>query len=104
MYHVIRSIPRGRVATYAQVAELAGIPRGGRVAAAALKVSTASMKLPWQRVVGKSGPARARIAIYDAAGAAKQRQLLEREGVIVTESWTIDLVKFGWLPPDAGAS
>jgi methylated-DNA-protein-cysteine methyltransferase related protein len=101
---VIRSIPRGSVATYAQVAELAGIARGGRVAAAALKMAGASALLPWQRVVGRAGPTRGRIAIYDPIGAARQRELLQREGVLVTEAWTIDLRQFGWLPADAGGT
>ena len=62
LYVVIRNIPRGRVATYGQVAELAGIPGGARVAAASLKVSRPSDRLPWQRVIGKAGKSRGRIA------------------------------------------
>ena len=103
MYEIIRKVPRGRVATYAQIAALAGVTRGGRVAAAALKVSQKSDRLPWQRIVGRASAVRGRIAIYDPAGAAHQRQLLEREGVEVTDAWTIDLRRYGWLPIDAGS-
>jgi methylated-DNA-protein-cysteine methyltransferase-like protein len=99
---VIRKIPRGRVATYGQVAELAGIPGGARVAAAALKTSTQADRLPWQRVVGKAGKTRGRIAIHDPVGAAIQRQLLEEEGVSIGDRGLIALDVFGWLPPAEG--
>lgn len=101
IYAVARRIPAGRVATYGQVAELAGIPGGGRVAGAAMKVSQPADRLPWQRVVGKAGKARARIAIHDPVGAAVQRQLLEDEGVAVGETGLIDLGVYGWLPDTA---
>lgn len=100
---VIRTIPRGHVATYGQVAELAGIPGGARVAAAALKTSTPEHRLPWQRVIGKAGARRGRIAIHDPVGAAVQRQLLEDEGVIVGDTGLVPLDEFGWLPVRAGS-
>ena len=97
IYRVIRRIPRGRVATYGQVAELAGIPRGGRVAGAALKVSASIARLPWQRVIGKAGPTRGRIAIHDPVGAAIQRRILEQEGVVIGETGLVALDEYGWL-------
>ncbi|MCB9560968.1 MAG: MGMT family protein [Kofleriaceae bacterium] len=99
IYAVVRRVPRGRVATYGQVAELAGFPGGARAAGAAMRGSSAA-RLPWQRIVGKRGPTSARIAIHDPVGAAVQRQLLEREGVEVSDAGTIDLRRFGWLPGD----
>ena len=99
---VIRRIPRGRVATYGQVAELAGIPGGARVAAAALKTSKPGDRLPWQRVIGKAGKIRGRIAIHDPVGAAIQRNLLEDEGVEIGESGLVKLDVYGWLPTDIG--
>ncbi len=99
----MRSVPRGRVATYGQIAELAGVPRGGRVAAAALKVSKPTDRLPWQRIVGRASPVRGRIAIHDPVGAARQRQLLQAEGVDIRDGGIIDLRRFGWLPTDAGS-
>src|SRR5512139_542906 len=81
IYAVVRRIPAGRVATYGQVAELAGIPGGARVAGAAMKTSRPSDRLPWQRVIGKAGKLRGRIAIHDPVGAAIQRKLLDDEGV-----------------------
>ena len=93
---VIKRIPRGRVATYGQVAELAGVPRGGRIAAAALKTSKPSDRLPWQRVIGKKGPTTGKIAIHDPVGAAMQRELLEREGVLVGDRGVVDLKIYAW--------
>ena len=102
IYAVVRRIPVGRVATYGQVAELAGIPGGGRVAGAAMKVSSRAERLPWQRVIGKAGPNRGRIAIHDPVGAAVQRQLLGEEGVEIGDSGLVALDRYGWLPADGG--
>ncbi|HEX8109746.1 MAG TPA: MGMT family protein [Kofleriaceae bacterium] len=100
IYAVVRRIPAGHVATYGQVAELAGIPGGGRVAGAAMKVSRPGDRLPWQRVIGKAGPNRGRIAIHDPVGAAVQRQLLDEEGVEINDSGLVALDRYGWLPGD----
>ncbi len=70
---VIAEIPRGRVATYGQVAEAAGFPRGARLAARALRGSDG---LPWQRVVAAGG----RIALSGVEG-QDQRIRLRAEGV-----------------------
>lgn len=99
IYAVVRRIPPGRVATYGQVAELAGIPGGARVAGAAMKVSRPEDRLPWQRVIGKAGKTRGRIAIHDPVGAAVQRQLLDREGVEIGDTGLVALDRYGWLPP-----
>jgi methylated-DNA-protein-cysteine methyltransferase-like protein len=98
IYAVVRRIPTGHVATYGQVAELAGIPGGGRVAGAAMKTSRPTDRLPWQRVIGKAGKNRGRIAIHDPVGAAVQRQLLDDEGIAVGDSGLIALDRYGWLP------
>lgn len=95
IWAVVKRIPRGKVATYGQVAELAGIPGGARVAGAAMR---GSKGLPWQRVMGKRGPRRAGIAILDPVGAAIQRRLLEAEGVEITDRGLIDLTRYGWIP------
>ena len=100
IHAVVRRIPRGKVATYAQVAELAGYPGGARVAGAAMKTSTPADRLPWQRVVGKRG-ALGVIAIHDPVGAAIQRGLLTDEGVTISDRGTIALARFGWLPSAA---
>lgn len=104
IYEVIQRIPKGHVATYGQVAELAGIPGGARVAGAALKVSKPKHQLPWQRVIGKASRLRGRIAIHDPVGAAIQRQLLEAEGVEIGESGLVALDVYGWLPASTRGS
>jgi len=98
IYAVVRRIPAGHVATYGQIAELAGIPGGARVAGAALKTSKPGDRLPWQRVIGKAGKNRGRIAIHDPVGAAVQRQLLDDEGVTIGDTGLIALDRYGWLP------
>ena len=103
MYAVIRRIPRAHVTTYGQVAELAGLPGGARVAAAALKVSKPSDQLPWQRVIGKASKTRGRIAIHDPVGAAVQRRLLEQEGVSVGDTGLVALDVYGWLTTGGSA-
>lgn len=95
IYEVVRAIPRGKVATYGQVAELAGIPRGHRVAARAMQSCPA--KLPWQRVLAKKDARRAKISIQDPEHAALQRKLLAREGVRFDASGFISLRDHGWI-------
>lgn len=97
IYQVVRKIPRGAVATYGQIAELAGIPGGARVAGAAMKTSAPADQLPWQRVIGKAGKLRGRIAIHDPVGAAIQRNLLEQEGITVGDTGLVALDLYGWL-------
>ena len=93
---VVRRIPRGRVVTYGQVAELAGRPGAARLVGATMRNSAAALGLPWQRVVGMQGKGMAKIAILDPVGAGLQRALLEREGVRFTASGRIALAEFGW--------
>jgi methylated-DNA-protein-cysteine methyltransferase-like protein len=88
----VRKIPRGKVATYGQVAEAAGFPRGSRQVAWALK--NADHTLPWQRVIGKATVKRGKILLRGASG-AEQVALLSVEGVKVDGIW-VDLTKFGY--------
>jgi alkylated DNA nucleotide flippase Atl1 len=96
IYAAVRAIPRGKVATYGQVAELAGIPAGHRVVARAMRQCPA--RLPWQRVVGRKDARRARISIQDPEHVATQRALLQRDGVVFDAAGFIVLARFGWLP------
>jgi methylated-DNA-protein-cysteine methyltransferase-like protein len=99
IYEVVRAIPRGKVATYGEIAELAGIPSGHRVAARAMRVCPA--RLPWQRVVGKKDARRAAINIEDEEHADLQRKLLEAEGVTFDANGFIVLRRSGWLHASA---
>ncbi len=98
IYQVVRRIPRGRVLTYGQLAELAGRPGAARAAGAAMRVVPEKMALPWQRVIGKKGKGLGKVSIHDPVGGAIQRQMLEAEGVVFSESGSVRLVDFGWIP------
>ena len=102
-YRVARRIPRGRVATYGQVAALAGRPRGARLCGYALSALRNTVHdVPWQRVLGARGAGRAGISLRDPIGAAAQRELLEREGVVLDARGRVELGKFGWKRGAAG--
>lgn len=96
IYAVVRAIPRGKVATYGQVAELAGIPSGHRIAARAMR--SCPEALPWQRVVGKKDARRGQINIEDPDHAGLQRALIEAEGVEFDAQGFIPLARSGWEP------
>ncbi|HEX9305973.1 MAG TPA: MGMT family protein [Anaeromyxobacter sp.] len=96
-YRIIRKIPRGRVATYGEVALAAGKPRAARQVGFALAaLRGAAHDVPWQRVVGARPRGHAAISLLDPVGAGVQRDLLEREGVRFDDRDRIDLSRFGW--------
>jgi methylated-DNA-protein-cysteine methyltransferase-like protein len=103
-YRIVRRIPRGRVATYGEVALAAGKPRGARQVGFALAaLRGARHDVPWQRVLGARPRGHASISILDPVGAAVQRRLLEDEGVRFDERDRIDLAKYGWARGGARA-
>ncbi|MDX6770354.1 MAG: MGMT family protein [Elusimicrobiota bacterium] len=95
IYAVVARIPRGKVATYGQVARLAGMPRHARQAGYALFALPEGHGLPWQRVVNAKGEVSARSLAFNEA---KQRALLEREGVAFDAKGRIPLKRFQWKP------
>jgi methylated-DNA-protein-cysteine methyltransferase-like protein len=104
-YRVVARIPRGKVATYAQVALVAGRPGAARQVGYALAALRGTRhRIPWQRVLGKRSTGWAGISILDAMGAAAQRDLLEREGVRVDARGRVSLADFGWRPRLRGSS
>ncbi len=78
IWQVVAAIPRGRVATYGQVARLAGMPSHARFVGQTLSNLPSGTRLPWHRVVNASLRISRRA---DGAAVAAQRLLLEREGV-----------------------
>ena len=90
----VRDIPAGKVATYGQIARMAGSPRAARQVARILHACSAKEGLPWHRVVNREG----RIALKPFQGFEEQRRLLEREGIRLDSSGAIDLRRFLWLP------
>jgi methylated-DNA-protein-cysteine methyltransferase-like protein len=95
IWRVVARIPRGRVTTYGQVAELAGLPRAARQVGYAMHALPAGSRVPWQRVVNAAGAVSPRAA----PGAEDvQRLVLEREGVRFDTRGRIDLARYGWRP------
>ena len=92
-YRVIRRIPRGRVATYGQVARLAGLPGHARQVGYALHALRSSTTVPWQRVINAAG----RISLRPLTGGLSQRMLLEKEGIVFSGE-RVPLARYGWKP------
>jgi methylated-DNA-protein-cysteine methyltransferase-like protein len=90
---LIRCIPRGRVATYGQIAVMAGMPRGARQVARLLHSSSSAHRLPWHRVINASGG----ISLPAGSGRELQRSLLEKEGVIFL-CGKVNLRHYAWRP------
>lgn len=99
IYAVIQRIPRGRVATYGQVAALAGLPRRARLVGAALRETPEGLSLPWQRVINAQGTVSHRSGLGVEEG--YQRHLLEEEGVQFNSHGRIDLERYRWDPDEA---
>jgi methylated-DNA-protein-cysteine methyltransferase-like protein len=88
----VKRIPRGRVATYGQIAKLAGNPRAVRGVVWILHSSSGKHGLPWHRVINSKGV----IALKQGAGFEEQVMRLVDEGVRVGKSGEIDLKKYQW--------
>jgi methylated-DNA-protein-cysteine methyltransferase-like protein len=95
IYAVVRRIPRGRVATYGQIARLAGLPGHARQVGYALHAMATARPLPWHRVVN----ARGEVSRRSRPGPdVAQRELLAREGVSFDARGRIDLARYQWRP------
>jgi methylated-DNA-protein-cysteine methyltransferase-like protein len=93
IYAVVRRIPRGRVATYGQVARLAGLANGARQVGYALHALREGTTVPWFRVLNARGASSLRDG-HDVT----QRLLLEREGVRFDAGGSVSLGLHGWRP------
>ena len=95
IYAVVRQIPCGYVASYGQVAALAGNPRWARVVGYALHVNPDPDGIPCYRVVtrdGRTSPA------FAFGGRDVQRAMLEADGVQFLPDGRVDMARFGWQP------
>lgn len=106
IWSTIRDIPRGRVANYGQIAEIAGIRRGARQVGYALRQLPPDSDVPWYRVIQSSG----NIAFPEGSDAYnEQRKRLMIEGVTLQRGkvdmreyrWQPDLDELLWKPSDA---
>lgn len=92
IYAVVRKIPRGRVATYGQVAALAGLKGHARQVGYALHALRVSTGVPWQRVINAQG----KISLRKSGAGISQQMLLEDEGVEFDVAGRVSLRKYGW--------
>jgi methylated-DNA-protein-cysteine methyltransferase-like protein len=92
VYAMVARIPRGRVMTYGQLAALAGHPYAARVVGGI--AHWGDPELPWQRVVKKSGS----LAEGYPGGLSGHKQVLEAEGVEVTDDYRVDVERLLWWP------
>ena len=96
IYAAARRVPRGKVATYGQIAELAGLPGHARQVGYAMAAIGTSSTVPWQRIINAQG----RVSVRSAGVGSTiiQQQLLEREGVVFDDGGCVSLRRFQWKP------
>ena len=92
IWQIVKQIPRGKVASYGQVAKLAQLPGYARYVGHVMKKLPAGSKLPWYRVVNSQG----KLSFpQDSAQYQRQKSLLEKEGVVFING-RLSLREFGW--------
>ena len=92
----VAQIPRGRVMTYGQLAALAGSAYAARIVGGIAHFGDPD--LPWQRVVNKQGG----LAAGYPGGRSGHRQVLEAEGVEVSDDDKVNVANLLWWPPNTG--
>lgn len=96
IYEIVKQIPKGKVATYGQIAALSGNPRRARLVGYALHANPAPGIIPCHRVVNREGRVSSAFAF---GGENSQISLLRGEGVAVSDDGQVDLGEFLWTPP-----
>ena len=91
--NLVRQIPAGKVTTYGDLAGLAGHAYAARIVGGIAHFGDPS--LPWQRVVNKQGG----LAAGYPGGRGGHKQVLEAEGVSVSEDYYVDVTRLLWWPP-----
>lgn len=94
IYAVVKRIPRGRVATYSQIATLADLQGNARQVGYALR-ALGDDSVPWHRVINATGAISRRAA---SEFVHIQRKLLEVEGVLFDDTGSVRLERFQWRP------
>lgn len=96
IYAVVRRVPRGKVATYGQIAELAGLAGQARQVGYAMAAIPSSSAVPWHRIINAQG----RVSMRSAGSGSTiiQQQLLEREGVVFDDGGRVRLSRYRWKP------
>lgn len=93
IYEAVKRIPKGKVATYGQVAKLVGNPKLSRVVGYALHVNPDPNTIPCHRVVNRQGRTS---SAFVFGGESMQRILLEGEGILFLADGTVDLDRYQW--------
>ena len=93
---VVRSIPAGKVASYGQVAAYVGMPRAARQVGWAMSSMEGAPDFPWWRVLNKTGTIT--IKGNQFSNAQLQKELLEAEGVVVNDDYTLDMAHYCFRP------
>lgn len=88
IYSIVEEIPEGKVATYGQIAKLAGFENNSRLVGKAMKLSDSFGQFPCHRVVNHQGRL--------VPGWHEQAKLLINEGIILKENGMVDLKKHQW--------
>lgn len=89
----IKKIPKGKVATYSQIAKLAGNPQGTRGVVWILHSQSSSQDLPWHRVINAKG----KISFPEMSSQElRQKTLLIKEGIEFKQGGIIDLKVYQW--------
>lgn len=95
IYEVVRQVPAGRVATYGQIAVLAGLGGHARLVGYALSALHDDESVPWHRVINARGEVSERSDRYFES---VQRELLESEGVVAEDDGRVALSRYRWSP------
>lgn len=93
VYGVVASIPKGKVVTYGQIAEMAGMPGAAQEVGHIMSRVKAERNLPCHRVVNKAGEMSPDFAF---GGQERQRAMLEEEDILFTSEGRIDMVRHQW--------
>ncbi len=93
VYDIVRKIPKGKVATYGQIARMLGQPKRAKIVGWALHKNPYFGEVPCHRVVNRNGEISSGFAF---GGITVQKEMLEAEGIIFDEGSKIDLNKYLW--------
>lgn len=93
VYEVVKCIPKGKVATYGQIAKLCNSPRASRAVGYALHFNPEPGIIPCHRVVNREGKLASSFAF---GGKEHQKELLQAENVMVSDDYIVDLEKYLW--------
>jgi len=89
--NIIKTIPRGKVSSYGNIALSAGLPNGARQTVRVLHSLSEKFNLPWHRVIRSDGS----IGLKEGEGRELQIRLLLEEGVEFNSGGRVDMEKFG---------